>query len=447
MKLAILIPEGYDLACLRKARLLAEAVQTGFNLRGASVSVAFGLPQPVESLWRRDEATLTKDLKNAVARHLVWERVPSSNVARMFPWNRRHVPQGLEAVSIPRDWGTNFVDCDIWFNLANPAMGGVFTHRPTAHFCADLSVREYPYSYANDYADPRWEAQTGAFQLWRSDALVVAGDDYTARDLTSFAGVHPDKVMLVPGLTPTPDMAATPQARRSASRILWRVEPTQAFDLHHALKGLGIYLDEGGTLEVRILSESGPTAFDENADVDADEDAETDADAEVDAADAKAQAEADAARARAKAEARAKAKAKAMAYLPPDSSELLRSLPIEHITSDVDLAFQLAQGVGLWSTRIAGGEASALAEGLAAQLPLLAVDTPLHRDWRQRVGTNLILYPPASAMALADALHTFETLCRNSDREPYVRSGAHEKALIAQRVGFVIDRLMELCDD
>ena len=143
MKLAVLLPEGYDLALLRKANGLARAAQAGLNLRGINPDIAFGLPQGQEQKWRRDEAALLAGVERAVVRHVVWERMQTDNARRMCPWNRRHAPEGLDTLTIARDWGTNFIDCDLWFVLAEPAMGAVFTHRPTANFCAGLDMGNF----------------------------------------------------------------------------------------------------------------------------------------------------------------------------------------------------------------------------------------------------------------------------------------------------------------
>ena len=58
-----------------------------------------------------------------------------------------------------------------------------------------------------------------AFQLWRSDEVTVAGDALTARDLVSFAGLGPDKVMTLPGLVPAPDFGALPALLLLNSRL------------------------------------------------------------------------------------------------------------------------------------------------------------------------------------------------------------------------------------
>jgi glycosyltransferase involved in cell wall biosynthesis len=129
---------------------------------------------------------------------------------------------------------------------------------------------------------------------------------------------------------------------------------------------------------------------------------------------------------------------------------LLKSIPFEYVSTDHDLALQLQRGVGVWSTRIAGGEGSALAEGFAAGLPVMAVDTPVNRNWAERVGKNPILYPVHSAAAVTEALHALEAQYCSANStfnlSPCSASPA-EDVLVAQQIGFVLDRLLELyCD-
>lgn len=405
MKLAVLLPEGYDLALLRKANGLARAAQAGLNLRGISPDIAFGLPQGQEKKWRRDETALLAGVERAVVRHVLWERMQTDNARRMCPWNRRHAPEGLATLTIARDWGTNFIDCDLWFVLAEPAMGGVFTHRPTANFCAGLDMRRYPASFGGFQADPRWTAMAEAFQLWRSDEVTVAGDALTARDLVSFAGLGPDKVMTLPGLVPAPDFGALPALLRQPGRLVWRAGPHAGHDYDNAGEGLRLYRDEGGSLDVRIVTESDIAAFREGSNV------------------------------------------PAIALQPPALRDMLFELSAERVVDDSGLARQLAQATCLWTSRVADGEGNAVLEALAAGLPVLAADTRHHRALAEQAQGAVMLYSKGSAVAVADALHALEARCAAQTLPAVPAPPQPAPMLVAQNVGFVIDRLLEHGDD
>ena len=404
MTLAVLLPEGYDLALLRKANLLARAAQGGLNLRGISPDIAFGLPQGIEQKWRRDEAMLLAGVERAVVRHVVWERMQADNARRMCPWNRRHAPEGVEALTIARDWGTNFIDCDLWFVLAEPAMGAVFTHRPTANFCAGLDFRRQPSAFGGYQADPRWTAMEGAFQLWRGDEVTVAGDALTARDLVSFAGLHPDRILTMPGLVPAPQFGAPPQLPRQPDRLVWRAGPHPGHDFDTAGEGLRLYRDEGGSLDVRILTESDATAFREGSNI------------------------------------------PAIALQPPPVRDLLFELPVERVFDESGLARQLAQAACLWTSRIADGEGNAVLEALGAGLPVLAADTRHHRALADQAKGVVMLYQTGSAAALADALHGLQARCDARSLPAASLPPQADPAVVAQRIGLVIDRLMEHVD-
>lgn len=74
---------------------------------------------------------------------------------------------GLERVTIPRDGGTNFLDCSHWFVVAGAEVGGVYPARPTMVFCPELAQRRNPFAYAATIEAPFWSDQVAAFRMWR----------------------------------------------------------------------------------------------------------------------------------------------------------------------------------------------------------------------------------------------------------------------------------------
>ena len=137
----------------------------------------------------------------------------------------------------------------------------------------------------------------------------------------------------------------------------------------------------------------------------------------------------------------------AIALQPPPVRDLLFELPVERVVDDAGLARQLAQAACLWTSRIADGEGNAVLEALAAGLPVLAADTRHHRVLADQAQGAVMLYPTGSAVAVADALHALEARC-TAQRLPAVPAPPQlAPAVVAQHVGFVIDRLLEHGDD
>lgn len=408
MKIAILLPKDYDVACLRKARKLAEAAIAGRNLRGQAFSVAIGLPEKSGVNWQSQEKFLLDGLQRTVVRHLVWENVSPSNAARMYPWCTRNQPVDLESVIIPRDWGANFLDCDLWFNIADPAAGAIFTLRPTAHFCASLDFRQFPSSFAENRSDLRWGRAVGAFQLWRSDELVVVEDKASLRNLVSFAGVRPDATMLIEGLSEGID-ASRSQFRRSErprnlQAVAWRVDVSVDHDLSNAVKGLRYYLAEGGSLEFQIVTEDSEESFGKDSSI------------------------------------------QAIKNLSPACRQCLSNLKVERISGDEHL-FRLLSGVGgVWASKFGMGQGTGILEAWSVGLPALAPATSLHRDMKLLAPDALDLYEPSNPLVVADELHAFEARLKSGFDPNLKRTYLHSPSIFAQKIGFVIDRLMEHFD-
>jgi len=123
LKIAVLLGDT-KMETLDRARALVEAVRSV----GARVgSIAIGLPTADEVYWRRSASWLLDGLSDVVVRRMSWERVLAQNARRMFaPFNLPISLQGIKRLTLPRDWGTNFLDCDQWLLVAGPEIGGVF---------------------------------------------------------------------------------------------------------------------------------------------------------------------------------------------------------------------------------------------------------------------------------------------------------------------------------
>ena len=399
MKIAVLLPNDYDRTTVLKARALVKATLRARPLGGARLRVVVGLPQGDETAWRRNEAEFKAVGREVTVRHLLWESVAADNADRMFSdFRRPYVLHGLERVVLPRDWGTNFTDCDYWFSLAHPGQGALYALRPTAHFCGDLDMRRHPGAFAKSIDAPFWREQEKAFSLWRSGGVVVTSGAANAADVTAYAGVHPDSVIQIPSLFDPPPSLDTTEAERLPRRLLWLVEPNMAYDLEAAAEGLRIYRAEGGQLEPLILCETMPQAFGKGSNV-------------MD-----------------------------VVALSGLTRSFLAKLPIEQLISTPVFRRLCTRSSFLWSSRLVGGEGLAAREALAYGLHVL---TP-RANATQDVAANgaLHFYEAGNAENIENALCDLEALIGKPP--PATANEAPDVASV--HIGFVLDRLMELVD-
>lgn len=399
MKVGILLPAGSDLAALNKAKVLAAAALSARPLQGKVAAVAIGLPQGDETIWRRNETFLRQGRSDIVVRHLVWETVPAGNARRMYPaYGCNFVLDGIPRVALPRDWGTNFTDCDVWFNLADPALGALYTLKPTAHFVTDLAMRRVPHAYAHGHAAEYWMRQDEAFRLWRQSGLLVAVDQATAQDLVGYAGVTPDRVKLLKQpIWSAPPLPNAP-LKSARSQLLWRVEPTPLHDFGAAARGLRLYLSEGGGLDPILATEMPLEALGQASNL------------------------------------------PDVVHLPRFVRDMLEDLPAERVVSQSRWGRLLAQAGAVWESRIAGGEGSMIRDAAAFGLPVLAADYPLQQAAAAATRAKACFYSPDSPDAIADALHRLEGELGKAPPRPATSS---DPDLLALQIGFVLDRLAE----
>lgn len=399
LKIAILLGDA-RMDTLGRARALVQAVQAAQPVGTRVTSIAIGLPVGDEALWRRNASWLLDGLADVVVRRLSWERVLAANARRMFaPLDLPVSLQAIERVTLPRDWGTNFLDCDQWLLVAGPEIGGVYPARPTAVFCADLAARRAPAAYAMSIHAPYWEDQTAAFRMWRQSAVAVASDPLTAADLTSYAGVSPGKVMTLiePLDLPLPEVPA--RLVRDPRQLLVRIEPDDLHGVDIVFRGLRRYLAEGGQLRPVIATEAPSEAFGPQSQI------------------------------------------PQIAFLPGPVREMLEDLPIERVVSHQRWARLLAQSGSVWITRRAGGDGRTLRQALRSGTPVLCADSSLARSAYELAGGAMTLLPPVTVDGMVDALHAFETDLAQAKPAPVRQPDA---ARLHREIGFVLDRLAEV---
>ncbi len=397
MKIAILMPEQVDVPALYRTRELVENIARSQPLCGAQVQLAIGIPEADEARWRAHEAYLLEGLEGvAVGRRLRWERVDPGNVSRMYMIHQLQTSlHGLSSVIVPRDWGWNFADCDAWISLATPGQGAVLPIKPTAHYVTDLSARITPDAYANGRGDEYWTRELDAFTMWRRSAAVLCGDPETRVDLIGYAGVRGDQIMDVPNLSrgsPTLFETRSPIRQRN---WLWLTEANPRHATMAALKGIALYLSEGGAIMPTIVS-GDIAAFDHGHVVN---------------------------------------------QLSADVREVLEELPRYALHEIPMLSRVLARGLGIWSSEVAGGEGFAMALAQRHRLPFVGQRYPLHERLAESAGKCVRLYDKAEPIAIADMLFDLET--NPPPPPPGDWSPASFPELRQQQFSFVVDRLME----
>jgi len=401
VKIAILLPTHFDVGALLRARELTRVLAGAYSLAGGAVEIAIGLPERPEQLWRAHEDFLRMDAPcPLVVRRLRWEGFPAENVRRMFMLQQLQVDlRGFETVQIPRDWGWNFVDCDLWFNLADPGQGAVLPLKPTATYVSDLAVRIVPEAFATGLSDPYWDRQLDAFRMWRRSGVVLCSDEGTATDVVGYAGVRRESVLTVGSLACCEPASTAISAPRNDKQWVWLAEANERHANMTALEGLALYLQEGGAIRPIIASQEA-LAFQKPETV------------------------------------------RSMVGIDQLGKDLLDSLELYPYRDYARLSRLLQRCGGLWSSEVAGGEGLALALAQDHGLRFLGQDFDLHRQLVADWPDHALLYAKADPVAIADALHLAE---RATQREapPASPPRRSSDALKLQQFGFAIDRLQE----
>lgn len=395
IKVALLLPKSPTWQTLRRAGLLASELSLARSNSGQQVALTIGLPEASESRWRAGERMLQDYVPGIVVRHAEWTRIPVANARRMFA----DLPAttdlaGMEKVAVPRDWGWNFQDCDLWISLADPGIGAVLPLRPTLHYCSGLPERYVPEAVAPSIKDTYWTRQVEAFRLWRQ-GLVATSDPDTIADLVSYAGVRRERIELVPEvLDRLPGLSGDAESK-SGELMLWHLRGTALDDLRNCLEGLAAYYREGGTLEVLVVA----------------------------------------------ADRSHWAQHPSYGKLPIDLQEFFNDLPKTAYHSPREFERLLPQAGALWSSVTAGGEADDLYDAVRAGLHFLAPRFGLNERIVQRLGADATLYPRDEPLGLTDALHGIE---RQPDRKQPLLAGLNIGAATRQAsFGFLLDRMLE----
>lgn len=396
LKIAVLLGD-VTMETLDQARALVEAVRSLGTRVG---NIAIGLPTGDEVSWRRHADWLLNGLSDVVVRRMSWERVLAENARRMFaPFNLPVSFQGIERLTLPRDWGTNFLDCDQWLLVAGPEIGGVLPARPTAIFCGNLVARRAPTAVARSIHASYWDDQTAAFRMWRQSAAVVANSPLSAADLTSYAGVRPEKVITLgaPLDLRLPDVPA--RLQRDPRQLLVRIEPDDRHAVGLVLPALQRYLSEGGGLLPIMATETPTDAFGPKSQI------------------------------------------PEIVWLSKPVRRMVEGLQIEQLVSHQRWADLLAQSGSVWITIGANSGGGSLRQALRSGTRVISLDCQLTRLASEQAGGSLALLPQLTVDDMVDTLHRVEADMGNAIGSPVKTS---DLASLRREIGFVLDRLLEV---
>lgn len=399
LKVAALVAD-HSFEGLARVRAIVQAVLAAKPLGFDSTEVVVGLAPSGERWWQEQARLLSEGLPRATVRRLSWERILADNVTRMFePLDLPVSLEGVERVTLPRDWGANFLDCDCWLVIGNVGIGGVYPARPTAVFCSDLAQRRIPWAYADSMEASFWTDQVSAFRLWRQSSVVVTSNPTTARDLVSYAGVAPEKVIeLVSPLDWEPQDPMEP-LRRAQDELLVRFEPNLHYACETVLCGLHLYQTEGGQLRPVLATEISSTALGTSSDL------------------------------------------PQIVCLPDQVREMLKIVRFERLNSIKDWSRLLAKHECVWLPREHGGDGLTLRRVLRSGARALCADTLVHRRAHNLVGGAAMFYKGNTASEIADAAHAFE---RSQLSAPVLEPASTvTRSALATEIGFVLDRLQE----
>jgi len=342
-----------------RAKELARSLRQTGAPDGGEITVAIGLPREAEAEWRRKEAEMLTEDGGVVVRHLGWERVEPAMAQRMFPDLKASLDD-IPDVALPRDWGWNFVDCDAWIICADAPQGAVAPLKPVAYYVRDLAQRYVPAAFASGLDHIFWRRQDHAFRLWRQAECVFSTQPATNDDVSGYAGVRRDRIVIAPQLKPTPGNAP----KRSAGApidLLWLAEPYAGHDPAVALEAVRILRSEGEDAHITVCGEQA-YGFDP-------EDGQL-----------------------------------TLSGVPARARRAAETIACETVADERELARVLSRAKLLWSSALADGEAEGVLRAAQAGVPYVGLRYPQAERLVQDLGVKAFFYNRSEAGLIADAL-------------------------------------------
>lgn len=194
MKIAVLAPTRPDIYEIRRIRDLCLNLLSAGSSMGHKLEITLGL-----SAGSRPAAlsALRSGLPAAVlGRTFQWEAIPAANAARMFPVLDFNYAS-ISNVYVPRDWGWNFRDADMWIVPSDTSVGAILPLKPTLLMVRDLAER---YIVGHDFESSN---RIERFLSWRQVRSALVYDSNLIGDLVSFVGMQSRKTFLFGPMVPT----------------------------------------------------------------------------------------------------------------------------------------------------------------------------------------------------------------------------------------------------
>ncbi|WP_404418251.1 hypothetical protein [Brevundimonas vesicularis] len=359
MKIAILLPERPDLGWRWRAKELARSLRQTGAPDGSEITVAIGLPRESEADWRRKEAEMLTGDDGIVVRHLGWERVEPAMAERMFPDLKASLDD-IPDVALPRDWGWNFVDCDAWIICADAAQGAVAPLKPVAYYVRDLAQRYVPTAFASGLDHIFWRRQDHAFRLWRQADCVFSSQAATNDDISGYAGVRRDRIVLSPQLK-LDFRDASKHSSGAPIDLLWVAEPYAGHDPAVALEAIRILRSEGEDAQITVCGEQA-YGFDP-------EDGQL-----------------------------------TLSATPARARRAAESIACETVSDERELARVLSRAKIVWSSALADGEPEGVLRAAQVGVPFVGLRYPQAERLVEALGVKAFFYDHSEAGLIADAL-------------------------------------------
>jgi glycosyltransferase involved in cell wall biosynthesis len=214
-KIAMILTEAYRGGTLEVVKLATKMLKKGSAERGEPCDVAFyHLPSALYS--DRDFADL-KD-QGIPSREFDWKVIDWSTAHRALSLGGWHgpMPQGAK-FAVPDEGADNFKSFDHWLFLTDRFPERILPLRPYSVYVHDFLQRYIPSLFGPHY------------EWWIIDSLrgaeqVLCSTDHTVVDATQYAGVHADRVRLVPLVAELADdnlVAADNRKSVTSNYFLW----------------------------------------------------------------------------------------------------------------------------------------------------------------------------------------------------------------------------------
>ncbi len=238
---------------LRNAHILARLLTTHSWPQIGRVDVVLGLPDS-GGYDVAAERSAVRAISDAVSvRMFRWASFDRGAAQLLFPPHT--LPDGSGQVAVPDDGFRQFRDVDGWIYFSNHSCGAVAWLRPTAVFCADLLPRRVGGVVAAPVGDVAMAALADTMIAWRAARCVFATTPQTRDDAISYAGVHPDRSLLVPLQTEAVGnaVAAEPPGRVGSSPgVVWVTNLALHKNHRNSVLGMAAYIAAGGALGLTV---------------------------------------------------------------------------------------------------------------------------------------------------------------------------------------------------